>query len=176
MFLESMEFRDAIHSYMFDAQKGYSGLSVEKSRLGNFQGLFSCQYFRKGAVICRYEGSVLNTLSAFRLTDKSYLMRLGEQKYIDNREYLHMLARYINDCINPIGHNVKFEKHPELNCAVIVATRDIFPGEELYADYGKWYWIGATIKPYRLSLTEIHVDTELKRLEYEKQIKNHRTQ
>ena len=45
-----------------------------------------------------------------RLPDKSYLMRLGGFTYVDARERPTCLARYINDCRNPLGHNVRFDK------------------------------------------------------------------
>jgi SET domain-containing protein len=44
---------------------------------------------------------------------------------------------------------VNFEKCPEDKCARVVALRDIEVGEEIFADYGKWYW--ASLKPARMS-------------------------
>jgi len=32
----------------------------------------------------------------------------------------------------------------------VVASRDIAAGEEVYVDYGKWYWAGSKILPSRL--------------------------
>ena len=32
----------------------------------------------------------------------------------------------------------------------MVASRDIAAGEEVYVDYGKWYWAGSKILPSRL--------------------------
>ena len=57
--------------------------------------------------------------------------------------------RYINDCRNPAGYNVFFDKRPEENCAHVRALRDIMVGEELFADYGRWYWL--SLNPTRLS-------------------------
>lgn len=48
----------------------------------------------------------------------------------------------MNDCIIQQGHNVVFDKQPDQACAFVVALRDISPGEELFIDYGKWYWAG----------------------------------
>ena len=50
--------------------------------------------------------------------------------------------RYINDCIDPSGWNVTFDKQPEEKCAYVIATRNIVAGEELFVNYGKWYWAG----------------------------------
>jgi hypothetical protein len=36
-----------------------------------------------------------------------------------------VISRYINDCINPLGWNVKFVKYPERGVAAVVAIRDI---------------------------------------------------
>jgi SET domain-containing protein len=35
-----------------------------------------------------------------------------------------------------------------MECAYIIALRDINADEELYVDYGRWYWVGK--KPSRL--------------------------
>ena len=92
-------------------------------------------------------------------------MRLGEQCYIDAREKgpdggTPCIARYINDCINPAGINVRFDKMPLATpypCANVVAIRDIEIGEELFVDYGKWYWTGCQIKPYRIPFMQLHL-------------------
>ena len=80
-------------------------------------------------------------------------MRLGEQCYIDAKNRKDVYARYINDCINPAGHSVVFDKHAELGYANVIAKRDILAGEELFVDYGKWYWIN--LEPKRLSFSTI---------------------
>jgi len=104
------------------------------------QGLFAKRRLPEGIVVCSYVGYVKRTVDALRTEDKSYLMRLGEQVYVDSRESLFCSARYINDCRNPAGHNVRFDKRPKDACALVVTTRDIGAGEELFVDYGKWYW------------------------------------
>lgn len=134
----------SVHEYIYRMQSMISNLEVKLSVLGDFNGLFvSHNPVKEGEVICTYEGSVLNTKEAMRLADKSYLMRLGPQVYVDTKNHLHCLARFINDCVNPAGHNVKFVKLPDKLKAEVVATRDIYPGEEVYVDYGKWYWLGS---------------------------------
>ncbi len=71
------------------------GLRVDMTSLPNcqFSGLFATKCFAKGEILCVYSGTVLKTLEALRLRDKTYLMRLGEQCYIDAREHEHVLAR-----------------------------------------------------------------------------------
>lgn len=72
-----------------------SAFLVKKTSLPSceFDGLFANVRFHKDEVVCRYVGKVLRTVEAMRLEDKSYLMRLGEQCYVDAREDLSCHAR-----------------------------------------------------------------------------------
>lgn len=58
-----------------------------------FQGLFAKRRFEKGEIICIYSGTVVRTREAMRMEDKTYLMRVGEQCYIDAKHHLDVLAR-----------------------------------------------------------------------------------
>lgn len=58
-----------------------------------FLGLFANRAFAKGEVLCEYTGTILRTTEAMRRPDKSYLMRLGEQCYVDALEHPECLAR-----------------------------------------------------------------------------------
>ena len=122
----------------------------------SFKGLFATRSFSANQELCTYEGVCLRTVEALRVADKSYLMRLGPQCYVDARSCPLILARYINDCVNPAGFNARFDKIPELQCARVVALRDIRPGEEIFVDYGKWYWAGSAVPPLRLSFSALH--------------------
>ena len=116
-------------------------------------GLFTKTLHLSGELVCFYEspeGGTIPTKEALKLSDKSYLMRLGPQTYVDLKPHPQSIARYINDCRDPRAHNAKFVKIAEEGKAEVVATRDILPGEEVYVDYGKWYWIGSKILPSRL--------------------------
>lgn len=118
------------------------------SILGAGSGLFTRVPIAKGACVCIYTGRVLRTVDAIRLKDKTYLMRLGPQVYVDPCDDETVLGRYINDPRNRFLQNVVFDKRPEEQCAYVVAKRDIAVGEEIFADYGRWYWL--TKKPTRL--------------------------
>ena len=80
------------------------------------------------------------------LEDKSYLMRLGEGVFVDARTHYEVHARYINDCRDKRVHNVSFDKRPSEQRALVVASRPIAAGDELYASYGPLYWLGADMR------------------------------
>jgi SET domain-containing protein len=110
--------------------------------VGAGQGLFATRAFQKGELVCEYTGRIYANKDAWQLADKSYLMKLGGGKYVDARECPHVMARFINDCRSRGTHNVVFDKRPQDNLARVVALRDISPDEELYVDYGRFYWLG----------------------------------
>ena len=178
-----MEFATSMHYYQFALSGAYissdanssadcsSHLNVRESWLCNpptqdnaasvsMLGLFSSTMIKCNDVICQYNGRCLSTRDAMQLHDKSYLMRIGEQCYIDASQSHHCLARYINDCRNASGYNSRFDKSLHEKCAWVIATRDIEPNEEIFADYGKWYWAGAHqegVVPIRLSVTDLAI-------------------
>ncbi|RMX64783.1 hypothetical protein DD238_006778 [Peronospora effusa] len=120
------------------------GVQVRKSNIpGAGKGLFATKRHVQGSIICEYTGVVLyNQENAWKLKDKSYLMKLGDGKYIDALHCPQVLARYINDCRGHFGgFNVHFEKRPQDDKADVIAMRDIEPGEELYVNYGRLYWL-----------------------------------
>lgn len=125
------------------------GVEARESKIpGAGLGLFSTRAYAMGDVICIYTGKPLRTVQAMRLEDKSYLMRLGPQVYADAGPCMDVMARYINDCRVSSRYNVTFVKQPAHRRALVTATRDVAPGDELYVDYGKWYW--AKLKPNKL--------------------------
>ncbi|CAK4712881.1 hypothetical protein LEN26_006484 [Aphanomyces euteiches] len=118
------------------------GVEVKTSTLPNAGlGLFTTKQFHRNDIVCQYRGRILTTAEALHVEDKSYSMRLGNDVYVDARESLDVLARYINDCRSRGVYNVEFEKLPELQVANVRALRDIPAGRELFANYGKWYWV-----------------------------------
>ncbi|CBJ33015.1 conserved unknown protein [Ectocarpus siliculosus] len=75
-------------------------------------------------------------------------MRLGPQVYVDALDHPEVMARYINDCRNSWLYNVAFRKLPQESKALVVALKDIQPGQEIFVDYGRWYWL--SLKPTKL--------------------------
>ena len=84
---------------------------------------------------------VLTSAQAELIIDKSYLMRLAPNRFINGKQSGSM-ARFINDCRDKRHYNATFVKMPERECALVVATRDIKPDEEIFASYGAAYWFG----------------------------------
>ena len=121
-------------------------VAVKTSRLpGAGLGLFAVRSFAVGDLVCEYTGTVLDS-AARSLEDKSYLMRLGEGVFVDARTHYDVHARYINDCRDKRVHNVSFDKRPSEQRALVVASRPIAAGDELYASYGPLYWLGADMR------------------------------
>ncbi|KAF4743863.1 hypothetical protein FOZ62_001645 [Perkinsus olseni] len=104
-------------------------------------GLFTSNRRSSGEEICSYHGRILHG-NPPKDADRTYLMRLGASVYIDAAEDLSAPGRYINDCRNSNYHNVRFDKRPQEGRAVVIATREINEGCELFADYGVLYWAG----------------------------------
>ncbi|KAL3658126.1 hypothetical protein V7S43_016969 [Phytophthora oleae] len=120
-----------------------NGVEVRDSNIpGAGKGLFATKLHPRGSTVCVYSGEVLPNEAAWKLKDKAYLMKLGDGVYVDALNCPNVLARYINDCRGHCGgFNVHFQKRPEDGKADVVAMRDIQPGQELYVNYGRLYWL-----------------------------------
>lgn len=114
-------------------------------------GLFTLVPVAAGEVVAVYDnregGGTLDAGGAARLRDKRYLMRLGPGVYVNAGAAC--VARYINDARNPAKTNVAWRKLPAAGRADVVAARAIAAREELFADYGRLYWLrdGGTVVP-----------------------------
>jgi hypothetical protein len=91
-----------------------------------------------GIILCYYTGHIHNFQSARKLQFRNYLMNIQGSVLVDPRLLPHIKARYINDPLNEDMINCRFV--PEEFRAAVVATREIRPGEELFASYGTAYW------------------------------------
>lgn len=121
-------------------------LCPDKSAIENAgEGLFfrpssSRRLIQKGDILCYYCGHIHNFHSSKRLKDKSYLMLVLNDVFVDPGPLRNIKARYINDPLNEEFWNCKFVPQPEFDRCAVVATRDIVPGEELFVSYGESYW------------------------------------
>lgn len=123
----------------------FSGLAVQRSFIpaaGN--GLFALRHFQKGDLLCVYRGTDLSLKDVLKmkLEDKDYVMGgFGLNCHLDASSHVDVLARYINDnFMNRKSINTKFVKSKKYKFALVIALRNIEPGEELYASYGDSYW------------------------------------
>lgn len=123
-------------------------LLVKDSLIPNAgKGLFFCplsdhpqQTIEAGTAICYYTGHHHNYRSAQHLSDRSYLMCINGNSLVDAGPCPSVKARYINDPLNEKFVNCKFVPDPKHVRCIIVATRRIDAGEELFASYGDGYW------------------------------------
>ena len=80
--------------FLPDPSQDHFNLDVRPSWINpGFKGLFAKQNIIEGQTICKYRGQVLTTQEALRTVDKSYLMRIGSQIYVDARNSPDCLAR-----------------------------------------------------------------------------------
>ena len=105
-------------------------------------------------ILCSYTGTLMTMKEALAANrtegiDTGYMMRLGSSLesttiWINALNHSEVLARFINDPRTPLAHNVTFVKDPLASPprAEVVALRDLVDGEEIFVDYGKWYWAG----------------------------------
>ncbi len=99
-----------------------------------------------GSTICYYTGHRHNNFSQKYLSDKSYLLNISGDKFVDPGPLLSVKARYINDPLNPAAVNCEFVPDPEKFRCAVVATRDIKANEEIFVSYGDFYWSRQSIR------------------------------
>ena len=133
---------ESLLTYLNGQPLNPSSLEVRASQIeeaGN--GLFAGRTFTAGELICVYSGREMGLREAMRCTDTTYVMGgFGINVHIDAKDMPHVLARYINDNFDKSCVNCKFVKLKREKKALVVATKAIFRGEELYASYGDGYW------------------------------------
>ena len=125
------------------------GVEVRASLiLGGGDGLFASRDFAADEALGEYYGIVLSLLQATLLEDRDYLMGgFGINAHVDARFSLNSPGRYANDHFDKSRLNARFEKDKSRRRAVLVATRPIRRGEEIYASYGETYWRARGIDP-----------------------------
>lgn len=106
------------------------------------KGLFNetGRTIKAGSTVCYYTGHRHNFKSQQSLQDKSYLLNVAAEIFVDPGPILAIKARYINDPLNEKIINCTFVPQPEHFRCAVVAKRDISPGEELFVSYGDQYW------------------------------------
>lgn len=121
-------------------------IPAESSIQGAGRGLFfqptssASAVIRCGEVVCYYHGHIHNFQSSRHIEDKSYLMLVEGNVLVDPGPLPEIKARYINDPISTECYNCRYEPQGKLYRSAVIATRDIQPGEELFAPYGDAFW------------------------------------
>ena len=125
---------------------GRPDLQVAQSLIPNAGlGVFAGRAFAEGEVTCSYTGVRLTTLQALRTPDWRYMLILGRDRHgkrvwIDARPTVNVVARYINHHFDPARRNIRTTPRPDEERWLMIASRAIAPGEELYSDYGPIHW------------------------------------
>jgi len=127
----------------------HMNVEVKKSKIPNAgKGLFAKALFKRGDQIIEYTGDQITWAECQKRNEAldgvgAYYFYISEKKCIDALYRLDSLARYVNDAagfvrISGIRNNSKFEIIK--GKPFIVASRNIFPGDEIYVGYGREYW------------------------------------
>lgn len=106
---------------------------VKRSAPGAGLGLFADEPISKGSCIIRYEGRAISEKEEYTSRSK-YLFGINSKLTIDGTARSNT-ARYINHSCRPNAEAVIHGNRP-----VIMALRNIKPGEEITYDYGKEYF------------------------------------
>jgi len=107
---------------------------------GAGQGLFVCEPVAAGAIIAEYCGDTIDSILRWlRTRNLDYAARTSDdQVRIDPAAHPEVQARYINHHDDARARNVQFKEIEGRR--YYVATRAIAAGEELFSNYGDFYW------------------------------------
>ena len=119
-------------------------LAVKRSVIHNY-GLFSRNGFTKGEMVVEYQGEVLRQTIADEREKKAeregdgdggscYMFKLDDD-YVVDATLKGNCARFINHSCNPNCTCKMIEDENRLKHIMIIAKRDIAPGEEITYDY-----------------------------------------
>jgi glycosyltransferase involved in cell wall biosynthesis len=123
--------------YTIPRSRGDLRLVVDESKLSDSgMGLFTKVKIPPYNVICEYGGEIRHTP---KVVNTQYLLRLARDLYIDASRPTGDLGRYVNDPKDPDKLNSTYIKIPDENRCIIVSTREIEEGEEIYCSYDNNY-------------------------------------
>ena len=126
-----------------------SGLEIRPSNIPNSgNGLFATKFFEDESIIDEFTGEIITAEESMadHFNDKSdrgrYLISLSNGKVLDVY-HSKCFARVANDAEG--FQKSEWENNSELmeddyGRMYLVATRDIYPGEEVFTAYGEDYW------------------------------------
>jgi hypothetical protein len=123
-------------------------LYIRKSRIPNAGfGVFTNSFIPKDTVIGEYIGDIIESYKPQYTTYSFEIIKPDEENGIMGygidclalpRCYMSM----INDAqfSNRFTNNCDFDQREKERMVYVFSTRDIRPGEELFIDYGPYYW------------------------------------
>ena len=106
------------------------------------QGLFvnNNHTFRKGDIICPYEGELVEYDIATDLTYESdYRFEVKENEWVIDAKDTETFGKYANDPIDEDLYNCHLIANNNLT-ALLIATKRIGPGKEIYVEYDENFW------------------------------------
>ena len=109
------------------------------STLGAGQGLFSNVTIKPGDTIGEYTGLIISDeqVEEEPYVDSDYVLWICKDCNIVGEGPLANYTRFINHCDKPNGEIVSSTRWKK---ARIVATNIIHPEQEIFIDYGPYYW------------------------------------
>ena len=116
---------------------------VMKSEIGSAEwGLFARKSFRSGDVICKHMNDSVEIEESTSAAENAHDQQLTHNISVRASRIDDTPGRWINHSNNPHQINCKLEflGDPQLKRAIVVATKDIKEGEELYTSYSERYW------------------------------------
>ena len=119
-------------------------VKIKKSKLANAgRGLFvkNNHTFLEGDIICPYEGELVDYEAAISPTYRSdYVFEVKEDEWVIDAKDTETLGKYANDPIDEDMYNADLIANDNLT-ALLVATKRIAPGKEIYLEYGEFFWL-----------------------------------
>jgi hypothetical protein len=119
-----------------------SDFEVKPSTIpGSGRGLFTRVLLRPGDTVGPYTGEIISDEESEQepYTSSHYLLWVCRDCTIVGTNY----TRFINHSTDP---NVRFIVSTRWKTARVEATREISPGEELFLDYGPYFWEASEIQ------------------------------
>ena len=124
---------------------------IKKSQLPKAgKGLFVEQEYRRGDIICEYEGEFVPWSECEKRAQEGhegYVFFISKNRCVDAYFTPWAMGRYANDArgigrVSGLTNNAQYEikRRNGEQRVFIVATRTILPGQEVFVHYGEDYW------------------------------------
>ena len=118
-------------------------VNVHQSEIDNAgQGLFvnNNYTFRKGEIMCVYEGElVAHDVATAPGYNSDYMIEVLDNEWVIDAKNTESFAKYANDPIEKKKYNAYLIANDNLT-VVLVANKKIGPGKEIYVPYDENFW------------------------------------